>query len=249
MTSPSRALTCASGLAPTATWPGVTIANVQYAPRSYSRSARNQVSAAVVGIGVDARREVAADDEVRALAAADLVGDDPPDDVGVLGVGDVEAGVRERDRRARQLLEQILARDARAPAHDEAAQRRAVVVALEAALAHLAERDQREHLAGRARGIRQRDVGEQVDVDDLAGEQLDGRVVAGDQGERDAAAQRERRAVEGGGARCHRRPFIGSGGRSNEKDRPRAVCGLGTRTHRRQRAGHHVVRFADMRSR
>ena len=69
----------------------------------------------------------------------------------------------------------------------EAPQRRLVVVALEAALAHLPERDEREHLAGRARGIRQRDVGEQVDVDDLAGEQLDGRVVARDQGERDAA--------------------------------------------------------------
>ena len=60
-------------------------------------------------------------------------------------------------------------------------------MALESALAHLAERDEREHLARRARGIRQRDVGEQVDVDDLAGEQLDGRVVARDEGERDAA--------------------------------------------------------------
>jgi len=43
---------------------------------------------------------------------------------------------------------------------------------------------------------------------------------------------------------------LSSVGRSlKEKDRPRAVCGLGTRTHRRQRAGHHVVRFANMRSR
>jgi hypothetical protein len=42
------------------------------------------------------RREVAPDDEVRALAAADLVGDDTTHDVGVLLVGDVEAGVHER---------------------------------------------------------------------------------------------------------------------------------------------------------
>ena len=62
-----------------------------------------------------------------------------------------------------------------------------VVVALEAALAHLAERHERQHLAGCARGIRQRDVGEQVDVDDLTGEELDGRVVARDESERDAA--------------------------------------------------------------
>ena len=39
-----------------------------------------------------------------------------------------------------------LAVDHRAVAHDEAAQRRAVVVALEAALAHLPERHEREHL-------------------------------------------------------------------------------------------------------
>ena len=69
VTMPSRALTCASGLAPTATWPGVTMAKVQYAPRSCSSSARNQVSAAVGGIRVHSRGEVAPDDEVRALAA------------------------------------------------------------------------------------------------------------------------------------------------------------------------------------
>ena len=73
---------------------------------------------------------------------------------------------------------------ARALADDQAAQRRAVVVALEPALAHLAVGHEGEHLVRGARGIRQRDVGEQVDVDDLAGEDLDGRVVAGDQRER-----------------------------------------------------------------
>ena len=93
--------------------------------------------------------------------------------------------------------------------HDEAAQRRAVVVALEAALHHLAEGDERQNLARRACGIRQRYVGEALDVDDLAGQQLDGRVVARDQ--REGFRARERR-VQGGRARCHRRPFIGSGG-------------------------------------
>ena len=129
---------------------------------------------------------------------------------------------------------------------DEAAQRRVVVVALEAAL----DTWRNGTSASTSRGVPEasvkRDVGEPLDVDDLARQQLDGRVVARDQRER--LRPRERR-VQGGRARCHRRPFIGSGGRSNEKDRPRAVCGLGTRTHRRQRAGHHVVRFVNMRSR
>ena len=83
-------------------------------------------------------------------------------------------------------------------------------MALEAALAHLAERDEREHLARCARGIRQRDVGEQVDVDDLAGEQLDGRVVAGDQRERDAA----RSQVASGGTGSVSSPAFHRVGRS-----------------------------------
>ena len=49
VTTPPRALTCASGLAPTATCPGVTTAKVQYAPRSCASRARNQVSAATRG--------------------------------------------------------------------------------------------------------------------------------------------------------------------------------------------------------
>ncbi len=146
-------------------------------------------------------------------------------------------------RSRRQLLEQVFARDPGARRHDQAAQRRTVVVALEPAFAHLPEGHECEHFARPAGDIHQRDVGQQVDVDHLAGEQLDGCGVARDQSE--GAPGREH-CGEGGGARCHRRPFIGSGGRSNEKDRPRAVCDLGTRTHRRQRAGHQEVRFADM---
>jgi hypothetical protein len=41
-------------------------------------------------VGVDGCREVAADDEVRAFAAADLVGDDAADDRRVLVIADVE---------------------------------------------------------------------------------------------------------------------------------------------------------------
>ena len=124
-------------------------------------------------------------------------------------------GVGERDRRGGQLLEHILAGNPRARADDQAPQRRPVVVALEAALAHLAEGHQREHLAGCARGIRQRDVGEQVDVDDLAGEQLDGRVVAGDQSERDAARGE---LAEGRGSVSS--PAFHRVGRSLKRERP-----------------------------
>ena len=46
---PLCALTCASGLAPTARCPGVETRKVQYAPRSCSSSARNQVRPAVSG--------------------------------------------------------------------------------------------------------------------------------------------------------------------------------------------------------
>ena len=65
------------------------------------------------GIRLDFRGEIAADDEVRALAESDLVRDDPAHDRGVVVVGDVESGVRERDRCGRQLL--ASRRDDRAP--------------------------------------------------------------------------------------------------------------------------------------
>ena len=101
-------------------------------------------------------------------------------------------GIRQRDRSRRQLLQQVFARDPGARRHDQAAQRRAVVVALEPAFAHLSEGHECEHLAGPAGGIHQRDVGQQVDVDDLAGEQLDGRGVARDESEGAPAPRAQR---------------------------------------------------------
>ncbi len=139
------------------------------------------------GIRVHSRGEVASDHEVGAFAAADLVGDHAADDVGVVLIGDVEAGIPKRHRIARQLGQHLVARDAHPLPHDEAAQRCGIVVTLEAPLPHLAEGNQREHLPGCARGIRERDVGQQVDIHHVAGEQLDGRTVACDEGERDAA--------------------------------------------------------------
>ena len=142
---------------------------------------------------------------------ADLVRDDAAHDVGVLLVGDVESGVVQGDRSRRERGERVIPRGmSRAPADDEAAQRRAVVVALEAALHHLTEGDEREHLARRARGIRQRDVGEALDVDDLAGQQLDGRVVARDQRERIPRA----RAPRSGGTGSVSSPAFHGVGRS-----------------------------------
>lgn len=56
---------------------------------------------------------------------------------------------------------------------DDAAQGSTVILRHEAALAHLAVRDESEDLAGRAVD-RQRDVSEEIDIDDLSREQLDG---------------------------------------------------------------------------
>ena len=129
------------------------------------------------GIRGDARGEVAPDDEVRALAQPDLVGDHPSHDRGVVVVGDVEPRPVQRDRGSGQLGKRLAPVDQGTFADDQAAQRRAVVMTLEAAFAHLAERHERQHLLRLARGILERDVGEQIHVDHVAGEQLDRRTL------------------------------------------------------------------------
>ena len=137
------------------------------------------------------------------------------------------------DRRGRAAAASASRRSiTRAIPDDQAAQRRAVVVALEAALAHLAERHEREHLL---RGARphpvERDVGEQLDIDDVAGEQLDRGGIARDERERDAA--RGEFDQSGGDRRRSSAAFrMGRAVAMKRKDRPGAVCGLGTRTHR-----------------
>ncbi len=134
-------------------------------------------------VGVDGRGEIAADDEVRTLAAADLVCDHGLDDPRVLLVRDVEALIAERDRGGRKRVEHSSGRQVPVLRDDEAAQRRPVVLGHEAAFADLPIRDEREHLP-RLSLDRQGDVGEQVDVGDVSREQLDGvRAVPGDQHE------------------------------------------------------------------
>ena len=157
------------------------------------------------GIRPHTRGEVAPDDEVRSLAASDLISDHATDDVGVFLVGNVEAGVVECDRCTRQSLEHLVEGHCVMVGHDQAAQGSAVIVADEPALAHLTVRHQREDLARGARGIRQGDVCQQVDVHDITREHLDGCAVAGDQGERDAAiSEIEDRGYSAG----HRRSFV-----------------------------------------
>ncbi len=75
-TSPPWMVTCRSGLAPIRYRSPVKNTKVQYAPRSRSSSRRNTVSALSAPQSATARAVVPADDEVGALALADLVADD-----------------------------------------------------------------------------------------------------------------------------------------------------------------------------
>ncbi|CAI7656694.1 unnamed protein product [Penicillium discolor] len=167
-------------------------------------------------IGVDGRGEIAADDEVRTLAAADLVRDHCLDDPRVLLVRDVEALIAERDRGGRKRVEHSSGRQVEVLRDDEAAQRGAVVLGHEAALADLSIRDEREHLP-RLSLDRQGDVGEQVDVGHFSGEQLDGvRAVPGDQHEgRGGVGAELVEAREG-----HRCLLCEGSGSAQRKDRP-----------------------------
>ena len=63
------------------------------------------------GIRFDGRREISADDEVRALSLADLLRDHTTDDIGVFVVGNVERGVLQGNRSGRQLVEGVVQRD------------------------------------------------------------------------------------------------------------------------------------------
>ena len=170
------------------------------------------------GIRVHSRGEIPPDHEVRALAESDLVGDHPTHDLRVVLVGDVEPRVGEGDRGGGQLLEGIAPVDHRAIPNHEAAQGSPIVVALEAALAHLPERHEREHLLGGAVRAGERDVGEQLDIHDVAGEQLDRGGIARDERERDAA--RGEFDQSGGTGVGHRGLRYGAGGRHETKKPP-----------------------------
>ena len=170
------------------------------------------------GIRVDSGGEITTDHEVRALAETDLVGDHAAHDLRVIVVGDVEARVGEGDRSRGQPGERGRAVDHGPIADDQAPQRSAVVVALEAAFADLTERHEREDLLRTAVSGRQGDVGEQLDVHDVAGEQLDRGGVACDQGERDSA--RSEFDQSGGTGIGHRGLRCGAGGRHETKKPP-----------------------------
>lgn len=142
------------------------------------------------GVDVDRRGEVAADDEVGAFAAADLVGDHAADDRGVFLVGNVETGVREGDVCVGERREHLVARGGLVRSDHQAAQRCGVIVAFEPALDDLTEGDEGEHLLRCTIGVVEGDVGQQRDVDDAAGQHLDARVVARDEGERRTAGDR-----------------------------------------------------------
>ncbi len=123
---------------------------------------------------VDPGDQIATDDEVGTLPTADLVLHHPLDHVGVGEIVDCERRVEQARGRLRQGVHEpgqgrVVQR--RAPVGDQAAQRGTVVMAGEPALAHLPERDGRQHR--RLPGGRQRDVVEVLDVQHLAGEQLE----------------------------------------------------------------------------
>ena len=169
-------------------------------------------------IGFDGCCEVAPDHEVGALAAADLVGDHAAHDVGVLVVGDVEAGILQGDRCRRQLGEHPSANDSWP---STIRQRRGARSSWHSNPRSTTWRNGTSASTSRsARRRRERDVGEPLDIDDLTRQQLDGRAVPRD--ERERLRVRERRGQ--GGARGHRRPFIGSGGRSQRERPPSGVC-------------------------
>jgi hypothetical protein len=129
------------------------------------------------------------DHEVGALAPADLVLDDPPDDPRVLLVGDVERAVIDPHVMGGQLREDLVERQLVRLVGDQHGQRGAVVAHVETALGDLPERHQ-----GQRRPLAHRDVGEAVRLPHFADQHLDDVVVAA----RGASAQqREGRAVVG----------------------------------------------------
>ncbi|MGX1121143.1 hypothetical protein RKD37_006506 [Streptomyces ambofaciens] len=133
------------------------------------------------------------DHEVGALAPPDLLVQDPPDDPRVLLVTDVEPAALDPDLVRGQPVQRLGERDAVPLLGGEHQQRGAVVADVEAALADLPERDERQPLV--------RQVGEAVVLRDRADQQFHQVVVvsggaAAQQGEGAGVGQE---AVE----RCH----------------------------------------------
>ena len=153
-TTPSIDETCRSGVAPAAASPGVHERERPVGPALVLEQRAQPAEHGRRRRGIRRPGELAADHEVGALAAADLVVDHAPHDGGVVLVAHVDVEVVDDHRMPRQQRDGLVDRDRLALAHDEAADRRAVVVRGEPALAHLAERDEREHLGVRRAGCR-----------------------------------------------------------------------------------------------
>ena len=154
---------------------------------------------------------VPTDHQVGALALADLVVDDLPDDAGVVLVGRLEtAAVGELDRHVGQRREHLGDRQLGAVGDLDRGQRRAVLVRLEPAFARLRVRHQHQLVPGLLGAGLQRDVGEHVEIRARPTDQRDGVGLA-------HADQRERRLseqlVEGGhlSSFSMSRPATGSG--------------------------------------
>lgn len=179
---------------------------------------------------VDAALVGAPDDEVGALAGADLVGEYAADDARVLLVRHVEAAALDADAVRGQGVEQGGGGQLVDLVGDEHGQRRAVVADVEAALADLPVRHERERPGGTGRRAAG-DVREPVHLVDGTEEDLDGRVGAA----RGAAAEDgERRGAVGqqphgpGRRRPGRRPEPCPGrypGRRLRARRPRPPAG------------------------
>ncbi len=160
---------------------------------------------------VDPAVEGPPDDEVGALARTDLVLDDPLDDPRVLVVAHVEVPVLDPYLVRGQGGQGLGERQFVGLAGEQHRQRRPVVAHVEAPLADLPERHQRERVvygavrAGRAGG--QRDVGQPLGLDDRSEEEFDGVVRAAggapvQQGERRTVVV-EQPFQEGGGVAMH----------------------------------------------
>ncbi len=145
---------------------------------------RQRVGPAEAG---DLAAEGPPDHEVRALAPPDLVLDDPPDDVRVLLVRDVEGAVLDPHVVAGQAREHLVQRQFVHLVGDQHRERGAVVAYVETTLGDLPEGHQ-----GQRGQPAHRDVGEPGHLPYLAGQDLDGVVVAAG---RAPAQQREGRGV------------------------------------------------------
>ena len=147
-TVPPDIRTCTSGLAPTRVRPPALISGVHHIRPVGAPLARQEPAEQGQRVGPakarDLAREGAPDDEVGALAPADLVVDDPAHGARVFLVADVEAAAFDPDLVRGQRGEHVRERQFVALVRDQHHKGGLVVAYVEAALPDLAERHQGE---------------------------------------------------------------------------------------------------------